>query len=192
MPWEKNSARKEVLHGAMNLFWRVGYENASVDDVVRATGASRYGLYDEFGDKRGLYLETLDWYREKIIVRNLGSLMNADAVVEDIHKFFDRLLYPPRDRESLGCLMCMTAMGFGKSDKEAAAKVNSSFDMQRGVFLRALENSGKPNGVSSSTSPEDLSVFLTGLVQGGAILSRSGADTETKATFYSVGLSLLP
>ena len=40
----------EALQSALMVFWRQGYAATSIDDIVGATGVSRYGLYSAFGD----------------------------------------------------------------------------------------------------------------------------------------------
>ena len=64
----------------MMVFWRNGYEKTSVADIVAATGASRYGLYDEFGDKHALYLAALDYYENNPIAWLLGDLEKSIEV----------------------------------------------------------------------------------------------------------------
>jgi TetR/AcrR family transcriptional repressor of nem operon len=39
---------------AMEVFWRYGYERASLDVLLKAMGISKQSLYDTFGDKRAL------------------------------------------------------------------------------------------------------------------------------------------
>ena len=44
-----------ALTSAMEIFAARGYTNTSIDDVVKATGVSRYGIYGTFGNKRELF-----------------------------------------------------------------------------------------------------------------------------------------
>jgi AcrR family transcriptional regulator len=39
----------------MNVFWRLGYENTSLDVLMTEMEIGRQSLYDTFGDKRPLY-----------------------------------------------------------------------------------------------------------------------------------------
>ena len=41
----------EALDKAMHLFWERGFQHTSMEDLVRRTGVSRYGLYGTFGNK---------------------------------------------------------------------------------------------------------------------------------------------
>ena len=42
----------EALDKAMHLFWERGFQHTSMEDLVRRTGVSRYGLYGTFGNNR--------------------------------------------------------------------------------------------------------------------------------------------
>ncbi len=192
MPWEKEFNRETALSSAMQVFWQKGYENTTISDLVKACGASRYGLYDEFGDKRGLYLEALDCYRDKIVNMYLGKLVEPDASLQDIKNYFERLInLSGSSGGALGCLMCITAVNYALKDEVAAKKVNNYFDLLKTVFLRALENTKQKGDLSTDRNLEDIVIFLLGLVQGGAVLARTGVDMETKRSYYTAGLSIL-
>src|SRR6185503_13287769 len=53
-----------ALARAAATFWKAGYAGTSLDDLVEATGMNRPSLYAAFGDKREIYLKTLEHYRE--------------------------------------------------------------------------------------------------------------------------------
>ncbi|WP_299827825.1 TetR/AcrR family transcriptional regulator [uncultured Roseobacter sp.] len=55
---------KDALMAAMNVFWAKGYDGASMKDLTRAMGISGPSLYAAFGDKRALYLKTIDRYAD--------------------------------------------------------------------------------------------------------------------------------
>src|SRR6187402_1618698 len=55
----------QALARAAEVFWKAGYAGTSLDDLVEATGMNRPSLYAAFGDKRDLYLKTLERYREE-------------------------------------------------------------------------------------------------------------------------------
>src|SRR5262245_65247247 len=51
-----------ALARVMDTFWKAGYAGTSLDDLAAATGMNRPSLYAAFGDKRELYLKTLQFY----------------------------------------------------------------------------------------------------------------------------------
>lgn len=46
----------------MNVFWAKGYDGASLKDLTSAMGISGPSMYAAFGDKRELFLKTIDLY----------------------------------------------------------------------------------------------------------------------------------
>lgn len=59
---KKNFEREDVLNKALGLFWKKGFADTSVQDLEKATGVNKSGLYSEFKDKEDLYLCTLNQY----------------------------------------------------------------------------------------------------------------------------------
>lgn len=47
--------REAVLHAATDLFFEKGYEGASLADIVARSGGSKTFVYEQFGDKAGLF-----------------------------------------------------------------------------------------------------------------------------------------
>ena len=70
----------QALARAADTFWKAGYAGTSLDDLSEATGMNRPSLYAAFGDKRDLYLKTLEHYREE-------SRALARAALADVRRF---------------------------------------------------------------------------------------------------------
>jgi len=188
VPWEKSFNRNGVLSKAMMVFWRRGYDNTAIGDLVKETGASRYGLYDEFDDKAGLFLEALDQYRDTVVKPRLGKLLQKGATRDDLAEYFQKLAAPPKKSfQGLGCMMCDTAVSVAHQNPAAAQKVTEHMALLHRAFLGALTD--------SHSKPEQTAInqahFLVGLVQGGAVLSRSGASDDVKSVYYTIGLTAL-
>jgi AcrR family transcriptional regulator len=61
----KNFSREGVLEKALPAFWKHGFANTSLQELEKATGVNKSGLYAEFADKGDLYLECLRHYLRK-------------------------------------------------------------------------------------------------------------------------------
>ena len=55
-----------ALGQVVDLFSSKGYSDTSMEDIVQATGVSRYGLYGTFGNKRELFEQALEEYAERL------------------------------------------------------------------------------------------------------------------------------
>jgi AcrR family transcriptional regulator len=60
----KNFRREEVLEKAMPVFWKHGFADTSLQELERATGVNKSGLYTEFRDKEDLFVACLRHYLE--------------------------------------------------------------------------------------------------------------------------------
>jgi AcrR family transcriptional regulator len=67
----KNFSREEVLEKAMPIFWTQGFSDTSLQDLERATGVNKSGLYAEFRDKEDLFVACLRHYLESQQKRGL-------------------------------------------------------------------------------------------------------------------------
>ena len=52
----------QALDRALDVFWRKGYEGATLCDLTAAMGINPPSLYAAFGNKEGLFRKALDRY----------------------------------------------------------------------------------------------------------------------------------
>jgi TetR/AcrR family transcriptional regulator, regulator of autoinduction and epiphytic fitness len=78
-PADQESRQSAVLDAAVSAFARFGYRKTSMDDVARAAGVSRQGLYLSFANKEELFRRAL----EHSLSRQLASALAALARAED-------------------------------------------------------------------------------------------------------------
>src|SRR3979411_2475458 len=76
----------KALGRAVEVFWRKGYEGASLSDLTKAMGINRPSLYAAFGDKESLFRKVLDRYDSgpAAYVREALKQPTARAVVEKL------------------------------------------------------------------------------------------------------------
>ena len=70
---------EKALDRALEVFWRKGYEGASLPDLTRAMGINRPSLYAAFGSKEGLFRRALDRYAEGPAGYVAGALAEPTA-----------------------------------------------------------------------------------------------------------------
>ena len=58
----KTLDRDQVLQEALMAYWSRGTKNVSISDICLATGASKPGVYREFGNDDGLKASALETY----------------------------------------------------------------------------------------------------------------------------------
>ena len=56
---------KNVLTAALKVFWRKGFEGASVSDLTKSMGIDRKSMYASFGNKEELFRKALVLYEKE-------------------------------------------------------------------------------------------------------------------------------
>ena len=102
-------------------FWKAGYAGTSLDDLSAATGMNRPSLYAAFGDKREIYLKTLDYYRDE------GRALAREALADDpplrvfLKRFYDKALDLYLGDGPRGCYSIGTAATVAAVDDDVRA-----------------------------------------------------------------------
>ena len=95
----RNFTREGVLEKALPVFWKHGFADTSLQELEKATGVNKSGLYSEFSGKEELFLESLRFYLDRMPQRAL--LMVEPLGWDNIEQF---LKLGPRTTEGQkGC-----------------------------------------------------------------------------------------
>jgi hypothetical protein len=65
MARNKQYNEQEVIEKRCLLFWRNGYQNTSVR-MLEEMGINQFSIYASFGNKHGVFVESLKCYKTKI------------------------------------------------------------------------------------------------------------------------------
>lgn len=124
-----------ALNAAMHVFWRVGYDLASLTELQNAMGIQRGSLYQEFESKKNLFLKALELYVVQFVDPGITLLNNTDFTGrERIKRFFDMI---PSD-ENRGCMLCNSAAGAAGTDRDVRDAVSVQLERLRDAFSKAL------------------------------------------------------
>ncbi len=167
--------RDVALSRAMHLFWRHGYEATSIADLTRAMGITPPSLYAAFGDKRRLFLESVQRYLggvEAIAHRIAGAASARDAARELL---VSAAIGDTGEDTPPGCLLASSIV---TSSREAEAVRETLADIRRGIeaALRARIERDVAEGVLAPSADADvLAGHVFAVVQGMSTLAKDGA-----------------
>ena len=140
----KSFIPEEALQKAMRVFWDKGYEGASIEDLTRAMGINRFSLYDTFGDKHQLYLQTLDMYSD-CVVRSFTQDMTEraeksgplDAIEHALLAMVDRAHEPD---DVCGCLYQRAVTEMASADPEVRKRFERSQSRLHEIYAGLLQD----------------------------------------------------
>lgn len=170
--------RELALVSAMHLFWRHGYEATSVADLTQAMGITPPSLYASFGDKRRLFLETVDRYLGGVedVEQRIASAVSALEAARDL--MISAAVGDTGDDTPPGCLLASSLV---TSSKDAEPVREALADMRRRIeaALRARIDRDIHEGLLPSKSDsETMAAHVFAVVQGMSTLAKDGAGRD--------------
>lgn len=75
--------RATILEAAISVFLRYGYRKTSMDDLARAAGISRQGLYLHFTAKDDLFKQATTWLAQQSLAAMRAALAREDLPLEE-------------------------------------------------------------------------------------------------------------
>ncbi len=166
------------------MFWRRGYEGASLPELTRAMGISRPSLYAAFGNKESLFRKALDRYFERPAgyVRAALEQPAARAVVERLMRGAIDLLTDPRNPG--GCLAVHGALACGEAAESIRRELASRRAAGEAALRQRLARAKREGDLPAGANPAELARYFTAVVHGMSVRAAGGArrrDLESVA-----------
>lgn len=182
----------EALDRALEVFWRHGYEGASLPALTEAMGINRPSLYAAFGNKEELFRRALDRYAEgpAAHVRKALAEPTARAVAQ-------RLLYGTVDllanpKHPSGCFLVQGALACSPASegvRQAAAKRRAS---GLALIRRRLRRAVSEGDLPADADPVDLARYVSAMMQGLAVQAASGAKRDELTRIADLAMRAWP
>lgn len=179
-----------VLLKAMRLFWEMGYEKTSMQDLVSFMGVHKRSMYDTFGDKRSLYIKALTRYRDTIEAKIACRMKEAASAKEAIRMVFDIVVHEEEDAPT-GCFMVNTAVELALHDEELRAMVQESQVYFENLLQELIVKGQESGEFSRELDPAALSGYLQNSLTGLRVLVKTTDDRERLNGIIDTTLSLL-
>ncbi len=182
----------KALAAALDVFWRRGFEAASLTDLTAAMGITRPSLYAAFGNKEALFHRALEHY-EATFMRFAREALAAPTAREVI----ERLLYgyadmqtgaehPPGALETNGALVCSNAA-------EPIRQMLIGRRMEDEVALRRrLERARDEGDLPRDCDPASLAPFVMAVACGMSVKAASGAGRDALHQVIETALLAVP
>ena len=168
----------EAIGEATELFWRRGYEDTSIEDVVSATGFSRYALYNAFGGKREIFLSTLDAYCDKRREMFLETLNAPDAAPLDAIRTVFEYSISETSKRGAGCLICDIGGEVARTDPIIAKRLEEYLRMIETAHVEALRRANERGELNPAITPSEGGALLMTYLLGTGAHAKSGASKK--------------
>jgi AcrR family transcriptional regulator len=184
--------RDTALDAAMRVFWRHGFEGASLTALTTAMGINRPSLYAAFGDKAALFREAVTRYGTgpgRYVRRALGQ-PTASLVAETLLRGAAAVSTDPAN--PAGCLWVQGALATSaEADpirREMIALRERGIDQIRTRFERARAEGDLP----ATADPAALTLYLISVMHGIDVQAASGRTRDELNGVVDLALSNWP
>lgn len=167
--------RDQVLDRAMDVFWRHGYEGASLAELTGTMGINPPSLYAAFGSKEGLFRAVLERYgqgRASFMEDVLGA-PTSRQVVERFLRGSAELAGDPR--KPAGCLVLQSGLTCGVGGESVADALSEQRRDPESRLRVRFEQARAEGDLPSGVDPAALARYLAAVVQGMSVQAAGGA-----------------
>lgn len=176
---------EQALTQATGAFWRAGFSGTSLDDLSAVTGMNRPSLYGAFGDKRALYLTTIELYIASGR-KGMEKALDFDLpLAEALRRVYygALLLYLPEKGAARGCFLIGTAATEAVRDPDIRSKLGDGLREFDGAFEARLRHARDQGELDAAADPASLARIASAVLHTLAIRSRAGdSRVSLKAT----------
>ncbi len=184
-----------ALDRAVEVFWKHGFQDASLHELTEAMGLSKPSLYAAFGDKEALYLKTLERYVARLIERHAAALNDqADgrrAVSGFLHSLADMLADPELPG---GCFIINGTADCGGSTIPASVDLalRTALQGSETMVLERLRRAQDDGDLAADAKPAALAAMFGSIIAGLAVLAKSGAPRAKLTTVIDTAMAVWP
>lgn len=169
---------EQVLTAAMDLFWRKGYDRASLIELSAATKLSASSVYNTYGSKLELFLTVLDRYLDAMDAMMLGPVEHGTAGLADIEAYFARIADVAEHGGGRGCLAVNTIVEF----RDAPAAVEERTERYRRALDRALavavERAARAGEIPAGNHRERVEALSAAVLAAHILIASGNRPTE--------------
>ncbi|TYP77209.1 TetR/AcrR family transcriptional regulator [Aquimarina intermedia] len=187
MARRKQYKEEEVIEKAMALFWRNGYENTSVRMLETEMGINQFSIYSSFGNKNGVFLESLKCYKNKIKTITDRLEASKNGVIGIKTYFYDFLEFAQDNGRSKGCLVTNTVNELGsKADPLLLTELQKFAAHIKGLFEGNLKQEKSKSKATVTKEANYLLTSMLGLSVASKIMNTTQLEDFIETVFINI------
>ncbi len=166
----------EALDKALEIFWKRGYEGASITELAETLGINKPSLYAAFGNKEELFKKALSRYVSGPVAF-IQEAVNQPTAFEVAQNFLiNAVEFFTDTKHPKGCLIVQAALSVSADSlmvKDLLTNYRYSYEHQ---LAKRFEKAKEEGDLPTDANAETLAKFLSTLHQGMSVQVTSGAS----------------
>jgi AcrR family transcriptional regulator len=173
--------REEKLKLAMEVFWKKGFSNTSVHDLVDALQINRFSLYNSFGDKKMLYFESLIYYVDKITLPNFEILRSNTASWPEIELYLNQFV-ERQYVDNFGCFVQNALIENATDNEQILIKCKQLLDSIEDIIEPVVKRAQEENYITNEVDSKMIAKTILVQMQGIRVMNKSNRHHDIAAS----------
>ncbi len=180
--------RDKAVNAATKLFWKQGYKNTSLVNLLKVMKIGESSFYNTFKSKHKLYLDCLEHYQCELMKNRAQVIQKPGPTIKRFHNFFDRIFDEVEASPQLyGCLVSNSLTREILANKNIQKYIMCEIDGIKSLFSSIIAEGISKGEVSKDIIPEDSSeiifTYLHGIFRLSAI-DKNLAQTRKRTKLF--------
>jgi AcrR family transcriptional regulator len=172
--------RQMLLQSAFMEIHRVGYQAASLQNILKNTGLTKGALYHHFPNKKSLGYAVLDEIIRGILIAEWvaplqGTTNPIDALTKTIKDVSKKLT---QEDIELGCPLNNLAQEMSPIDPIFRKKIETIYTEWRNVIEQVLDQGKTNNTVKKEVNSQQIAIVFTATLEGCMGMAKNAQSME--------------
>src|ERR1700691_3308639 len=163
--------RQRIIEQAAPLFNQGGMAGCSMQDILRATGLKKGGLYRHFSSKETLAAECLKYSLALVFQARSGNANHIPNAVDKLRYLVDRFVSTPSPMKG-GCPLMNAAVDSDDGDLQLRGISLEGLRAWKSRLLQILKEGIERGEVVSGTDPVRVVNTVIAILEGSLLISR--------------------
>jgi TetR/AcrR family transcriptional repressor of nem operon len=189
-----NKSKDKILASAKELFHEYGFQQTSVDEILKKSGVTKSNFYYHFKSKEELGLKILqrfiNQYEADVLMKTLGnkSLGPSERLIEFYNavRMFHRDLHNPR-----GCPFGNMAIEMSGSNENFREKLSAFFNSWEKIIEECINEGMRTGDFRSDIHPGVVAQLILSHLEGAIMMVKTHRSIEPLSSGSETILRLL-
>jgi TetR/AcrR family transcriptional regulator, transcriptional repressor for nem operon len=187
----RDFSEEDVLNAVADVFSAHGYNGTSIQMLTEASGLGKQSLYNVFGDKRTLYVKSIEHATSRYA--DPVAKMRASPTGRDAINYFFSYLIGQCISEDPAKNTCIVSAGLVEAinDEQIAEMLGAKWLQTHATLRDQIARGQQDNSVLNSAPAKEIADFLISLMSGLRVSARATQDSKRLKSIVQSGLRIL-
>jgi AcrR family transcriptional regulator len=185
--------REAALTRALGVFWRRGYEPATMTELCAAMEINPPSLYAAFGNKAQLFMEAVKHYEDVYWDATWQQMEASTNVHEGMAAFFkDAARILTSQEVPCGCMVILAATNVSPEGRQVNEALRALRQEGKGCIQARLKRAVEHGQLPQDTPLDTLAATLNTMLEGMSLQARDGVTRDELERIAITAMALLP